>query len=148
MKFTCSTEIQLPKERVVELWKNPENFKFWMDGFVKYEHRSGAPGEVGSTAKIYFKQGNKELELREVVLINDLPDLFQARYEHIHMTNTQTVRFEALGESRTHYSSEIAYTEFHSFLPRLMSWLFSSMFKKPVQKWMNQFKAFAEERGV
>ncbi len=147
MEFTCSVEINLPRARVIELWLNPDNYKYWMDGFEKIEHRSGERGTVGAVSKIYFKQRNNDMELREVILVNELPDVFKARYEHVHMTNTQTVRFESLEPHLTRYTSEIEYTEFHSIIPKLMSWLFSGMFKKPVQKWLNQFKAFAESQS-
>lgn len=60
------------------------------------------------------------------------------------MTNTMTSRFSELGENKTEYTAEIEYTKFNGIIPKLMSMLFPGMFKKQSQKWLEQFKSFAE----
>ncbi|WP_452223149.1 hypothetical protein [Lacinutrix chionoecetis] len=67
-----------------------------------------------------------------------------ALYEHSHMTNTQTTRFKQIDENTTQYTSEVEYIKFNGFVIKLMAKFFPSKFKEQSQKWMNQFKAFAE----
>ena len=53
--FTCSVEIALPVEKVIELFKNTENLKEWQDGFISFEHISGTPGEPGAKSRTQYK---------------------------------------------------------------------------------------------
>jgi len=84
------------------------------------------------------------MELIETIISNNLPDEKKALYVHEHMTNTQTTQFQELSPNQTRYISEVEYTKFNGFMPNLMAKLFPGVFKKQSQKWVNQFKAFAE----
>ena len=145
MKFTCSVEIKQPIARVTELFDAPNNLKEWQDGFVGIEHLSGRPGQPGAKSKLIYNIKNKEMELIETIIKKDLPREFSATYEHKHMTNTMSNRFTSLGSNLTKYDAEIEYTQFNGFLVKMMAFLFPGMFKKQVQKWLDQFKAFAEK---
>ena len=144
MKYTCTIEINLPLNKVVELWSNEAYFKHWQDGFQSITLIEGEPGTVGAKSKILLEQGKRKMELIETIISNNLPTEKKALYEHIHMTNTQTTRFEVVNPNTTRYISEVEYTKFNGFLPKLMAKLFPGMFKKQSQKWMDQFKEFAE----
>ncbi len=145
MKFTCSVDIDLPRNRVVELWENDENLKEWQDGFISYEHQSGDPGKPGAQSKFLYKMGKKgQMELLETIEVNDLPEEFTARYEAASMVNTMKNHFIELDENKTRWETHIDYIEFRGFAIRLMARLMPGVFKKQVQKWLNQFKAFAE----
>ncbi|NNE28656.1 MAG: SRPBCC family protein, partial [Saprospiraceae bacterium] len=139
--------IALPKEKVVELWENPDNLVHWQDGFMGMDHISGNPGQAGakSLMKYQFKRGLMELE--ETILENQLPDRFAGQYDHKHMTNTMVNTFTELPNGDTRWSSEIEYTKFKAFLPRLMAFLFPGMFRKQAQKWFDQFKTFSESQS-
>ena len=143
MKFVCKVEINKPISEVVELWKNEGNFKYWQDGFIKIEHLN-EPDKVGSKSKILFEQNKRKMELIETITVLNLPSEKNAIYEHTHMTNTSTTNFIDLGNSRTEYTAEIEYTKFNGIIPKLMSKFFPGIFKKQTQKWLNQFKEFAE----
>jgi len=145
MKFTCSVDIDLPIDKVTEFFDNTENLKEWQDGFLRIEPISGIPGEPGAKSRIFFKQGKGEMELVETIVVKDLPNEFIATYVHKHMTNMKSDRFIQLETSKTRWESEIEYTQFNGFMPKLMAMLFPGMLKKPVQKWMDQFKVFAEK---
>ena len=41
MKYTCKLVINLPRERVVELFDDPDNLPRWMEGLQSFEHLSG-----------------------------------------------------------------------------------------------------------
>ena len=62
MKYTESIIINLPLERVVELFMNPDNYKHWMEGLQSYEAISGIQGEEGAKTKFSFKMAKREME--------------------------------------------------------------------------------------
>lgn len=144
MKFNCSVEINLPLRKVVELFEDSENLKNWQDGFIKMESLSEKPKEVGAKSKLYYISGKRKIILEETILVYNLPDEFTGRYEAKEMVNTMKNNFVALSDSNTKWTAEIEYTEFRGFIPKLMAKLLPGMFKKQTQKWLNQFKAFAE----
>lgn len=145
MKYICTVEIDAPLEKVVKLWSDERNFKEWQDGFESIELLEGIADTKGAKSKIVLG-GKNHIELIETILSNNLPAEKTARYEHIHMTNTQTSRFEALENNKTLYSSEVEYTQFNGLMIKLMAKLFPSKFKAQSQKWMEQFKRFIENR--
>lgn len=144
MKYTCIVDISLPIDKVVQLWNDENNFKEWQDDFKSIEHLSGIPNTKGAKSKIVF-QGKRRIELLETIISADLPKNKTALYEHIYMTNTQTTRFKTIEDNRTRYISEVEYTKFNGIMIKLMAKLFPSKFKEQSQKWMNQFKEFAEK---
>lgn len=144
MKFTCTVKINQPISKVIDLWEDESKFSLWQDGFNSKTLLEGEKGKVGSKSKIILSQGRKSMELMETVLVNSLPKEFKTFVEHIHMDNTQTVRFRVLSKHDTEYSSEVEYTEFKHIIPKLLAKLFPGMFKKQVQKRLDQFKNLAE----
>ncbi len=144
MKYTCTVDINAPIDRVVALWSNEDNFSKWQDGFQRIELLEGVANTEGAMSKISLQVGRRDMELIETILVANLPHEKKGLYEHIHMTNTQSSRFEALTTEDTRYTSEVEYTEFNGFMARLVSKLFPGMFKKQSQKWMDQFKKFVE----
>jgi uncharacterized membrane protein len=145
MKFSCSVEINKPVEKVIELYDNTENLKKWQDGFVSLEHLSGKPGTPGAKSKLIYKIGKREIELIETISVKNLPHEFSALYETKTMVNTMTNRFIPIGEEKTKYETEIEYTRFNGVMPKMMAFLMPGVFKKQTQKWLNQFKVFAEK---
>ncbi|MFK7807315.1 MAG: SRPBCC family protein [Saprospiraceae bacterium] len=143
MKYTCTVEINKPLEQAVRLWENEDHFKEWQDGFESIEHLSGTPNTKGATAKIIL-QDKRRIELLETIMVSNLPEEKTALYVHDHMTNTQTTRFKKLSNDKTLYISEVEYTKLNGIMIKLMAMLFPGKFKQQSQKWMDQFKAFAE----
>ncbi len=144
MKYTCTINIELPIDQVADLWADKEHFAKWQDGFKSIEPIEGEPNAEDARSRIIYQQGKRKMELTETIITNNLPIEKKALYEHPHMTNTQTTRFEKLSENQTRFISEVEYTQFNGFIPNLMAKLFPGVFKKQSQKWMDQFKAFAE----
>lgn len=148
MKFTCTIDIKKPKNIVAELFANPKYLCEYQDGFISKELISGEAGKNYSVSKMLYKMGKGEMELTETIVENNLPDLFLAKYHHKHMDNTMLCKFEAIDDTTTKYSSEIQYTAFRGFIPKTMAFLFPNMFKKQVNKWLVNFKKFAEQTDV
>lgn len=146
MKFTCTIEIKKPKELVAELFANPNYLKEYQETFISKDLISGNEGENGAVSKMLYKLGKGNMELTETIIENKLPDFFFAQYHHKHMDNTMCCTFEALNENSTQYSSEIHYTAFRGFMPKAMAFLFPSMFKNQVSKWLVNFKNFTENQ--
>jgi hypothetical protein len=145
MKFECSTDINAPLDKVVALFNEPNNFKEWQSGFIGYEPISGTPRTAGAKSAITYINGKRKIVLTETIRVMNLPMEMTALYEHEHMDNTMTNSFTELPDGKTRYTSGIGYIEFHGFMPKLMAFLMPGMFKKQSQKWVDQFKAFAEK---
>ena len=144
MNFTCTVIIDLPIEKVFELFNNTDYLKEWQDDFVSHQHLSGTPGEPGSKSKIIYQTRKHRIELVETILTKTPPYEVSGLYEHKHMVNTMINRFSSVEGDKTKYESEVGYSKFIGFMPKLMGLLMPTMFKKQAQKWANQFKAFAE----
>ncbi len=144
MKYTCSIEIVAPIDKVVELWQDESHFKDWQDGFISIKLIEGNHNEVGAKSRIILNSKFK-IELKETILSINLPYEKKALYEHTHMTNTQTSRFERLKNGNTIYTSEVEYVKFNGLIIKLMAYLFPGKFKQQSQKWMEQFKRFVED---
>ena len=115
-----------------------------ISGSLMKELVSGQMGQEGAVSKMYYKFGKRDMELTETVTKNRLPDSFEAFYHHQHMDNTMKCRFVPLDDNKTRYEYEFEYTRISWVMPKLMAILFPGMFRKQGEKWMRQFKAFAE----
>ncbi len=144
MKHKGAIEINQTLEKVAALFSDPRNLKEYQDGFVKKELISGEQGEVGSVSKMIYKHGKQDMILTETITKNELPHSFEAYYHHKHMDNTMKCNFTALDDKTTKYEFEYEYTRIDWIMPRLMAILFPSMYRKPAEKWLRQFKDFAE----
>lgn len=146
MKYRCSVLINKPIDEVVKLWEDESNFHQWQDGFQSIELISGEKNKEGAVSHILIQQGKMKIELKETVLVNDLPKEKTAKYVHKHMTNTQTTRFLSSSNSATEYISEVEYTQLNGITLKIMAKLFPGKFKAQSEKWMEQFKGFAENK--
>jgi len=146
MKHKGSIEISQTFEKVAALFSNPENLKEYQDGFVKKELISGSQGEVGAISKMTYLHGKQDMILIETITKNELPHSFEANYHHRHMDNTMKCNFVAIDDTTTRYEFEYEYTRIDWVLPKLMALLFPSMYRKPAEKWLRQFKEFAERQ--
>ena len=49
--YTVAIEIDLPRDRVIELFDNPDNLFKWQTGLQSFDHLSGEPGQPGAKSK-------------------------------------------------------------------------------------------------
>jgi hypothetical protein len=147
MKFKTEVTINRPLEIVVKYFSDPQYLEFYQDGFLRKDLISGESGQEKAVSKMYYQQGKREMELEETILNQNLPDHFKGYYHHKHMDNTMEARFKAIDKNTTHYESEIHYTAFRGFMPKLLSIIGKSMFRKQVRKWMYNFKIFVEAQS-
>ena len=142
--YTVEIEIALPRERVVELFDEPENLYKWQTGLQSFEHLSGEPGQVGATSKLVYLNGKHRIELLETITDRNLPDEFSGTYEWSGGRNTLQNRFIALGPDRTRWESTCDY-EFKSLMLKAMGALLPGTFRKQNLSFLKNFKAFCEQ---
>lgn len=142
--YTVDIEIDLPRDRVVELFDNPDNLFKWQTGLQSFELLAGEAGQPGARSKLVFKNGKQTVELIETVTERNLPDEFNGTYEWNSGKNTLRNRFIEIGPERTRWESTCDY-EFSSLLLKLMGFLAPGMFRKQNQSFLENFKAFCEQ---
>ncbi len=146
MKYQGSIEIAKPRNEVVKYFADPSYLGEYQDGFVMKELLKGEQGKEGAVSKMLYKYGNRDMELTETIISNELPDSFESSYHHKHMDNTFKCNFIDLDKQRTRYDYEFEYTRINWVMPKLMAILFPGMYRKQGEKWMRQFKEFVERQ--
>ncbi len=143
MKYTCEIEINLPREKVIELFDNPDNMRFWQPGFISFTPLSGTPGREGAKSRLMYKMGKREVEMIETITKRNLPEEFNGIYEAKGVFNVVNNRFVVLSPDKTKWMSE---SEFQlSGIMRLFGFLMPGAFKKQSYKYLVHFKEFAEQ---
>jgi len=143
---TVEVEVDLPREKVIELFDNPDNLVKWQKGLQSFEHLSGEPGQPGAKSKLVFLNGKHRIELIETVTERNLPDEFNGTYEWKGGRNTLVNRFTELGPNRTRWECTCEY-QFSGFMLKAMGLFAPGMFRKQHLSFLESFKAFAE-KGV
>jgi uncharacterized protein YndB with AHSA1/START domain len=144
MKYEHEITIDLPRERVIELFDNPDNMRHWQPGLVSFEHLSGEPGTPGAKSLLKYDMGKRKIEMVETVTKRNLPQEFSGTYETKGVWNQVENFFEEVDQNTTRWRSV---NEFRcSGFMKLMTWLMPGAFKKQSLTFMNDFKKFAESQ--
>jgi carbon monoxide dehydrogenase subunit G len=142
MKYTNEVLINLPVHKVVELFDNPDNLKKWQPGLISFEHLSGTAGEPGAKSKLKYKMGSREMEMIETITVRNLPVEFSGTYEMKGTLNKISNSFIPVSDNQTRYVTENEF-QFSGFM-KVFGFLFPGMFRKQTQKFLEDFKKFAE----
>jgi len=142
MKYINEVVVKLPLAKVIELFDSEENLFKWQPELLRMEHISGEKGEVGAKSKLTYKMGKREIEMIETITVKNLPDEFSGIYEAKGVWNEVKNYFEAIDEDTTKWHSDCHF-EFKGFM-KLMAFAMPGSFRKQSQKYMDQFKEFAE----
>ncbi len=145
MTYSNEIVINLPREKVIALFDNPDNLKEWMPGLISFEPISGQAGQVGATARLKFQMGRRIMEMKETVTVRNLPEEFSGTYEVKNMFNEVKNKFIALGPDKTKYISESTFK--FSGIMRLFSPFMKGTFKKTSQGYLERFREFAERNN-
>ncbi len=141
MRYQTEIIINLPRQRVVELFDSFENLKQWQEGLVSYEHISGAAGTPGAKTRLHYDMGRRQLKMIETITVRSLPDEFSGIYEAPGVHNIVKNYFHDEGAA----TRWVLDTEFKfSGLMKLTSLLMGGAFRKQTRKGMEAFKRFAE----
>ena len=143
LSYTVQVELNLPREKVLELFEDREARPKWQRGFVSMTHKEGEPGQPGAKSDLVYQMGKRKIEMVETVTLRELPDRFDGTYDAKGVHNVVRNRFIEVGPDKTRWESD---QEFHmKGMMKLFAWLMPGAFKKQSQKYMDDFKAFAED---
>lgn len=145
MRYRNEIEIDLPREKVIELFDNPDNLKKWQPGLVSFSEVSGRPGQPGAKSKLVFEMGKRRIELIETITQRNLPDEFAGTYETKGVFNKISNHFIDMGNGKTKWVADNEF-QFQGFM-KVMGWLMPGAFKKQSQQYLELFKKFAETWG-
>ncbi len=81
MKYTTEVIIELPRQKVIELFDNTENMFKWQEGLKSYDHLEGNPGQEGARTAMVYESRRGELKMTETITKRKLPEEFHAVYE-------------------------------------------------------------------
>ncbi len=144
MKYTTEIVIELPREQVIKVLNNPENMKHWQRGLMSYEELVGPPGEPGAKMRLDYQMGKRRMILTETITTQNFPAEFHANYDTRGIHNIQRNFFYDIDGKSTRWESESEF-KFESLSMKIMGWLIPGAFKKQSQKYLTDFKNFAEQ---
>jgi hypothetical protein len=143
MKYEFEIEINLSRNKVIELFDNPENLQKWQPGFISFDHLEGIAGKPGAKSKIKYKMGKRNIQMIETIISHNLPDAFLVTYETGAMWNKVENYFTEISPDKTKWRT---LNEFNaSGFSKLFVWLMPGAFKKQTLQYMNLFKEFCEK---
>ena len=143
MKYEFEIEINLARNKVIELFDNPENLQKWQPGFISFDHLEGVKGQPGAKSKIKYKMGKRDIEMIETIINNNLPDTFLVTYETGGMWNKVENYFSEISSDKTRRKTV---NEFKAAgFTKIFIWLMPGAFKKQTLQYMKLFKEFCEK---
>ena len=143
MRYSKEITINLPREKVINLFDNSDNMFKWMPGLKTFEHLSGEAGTAGAKSKLVFDMNGRVIEMVETISERNLPETFSATYEAKGVYNEVNNKFIEVNANATKWVID---TEFKfSGMMKIMGVAMKGAFPKQTLKNMNQFKDFAED---
>ena len=142
MRYKTEVFINLPRERVIELFDSFENLKKWQEGLVSFEHISGDPGRPGAKTRLLYDMGRRRMEMIETIIERNLPDEFSGTYDASGVHNIVRNYFYDEGE-RTRWVLDSEF-QFRSFMRIMSLFIPGSKFREQTRGSMEAFKRFAE----
>ncbi|MEX0314322.1 MAG: SRPBCC family protein [Allomuricauda sp.] len=142
MKYTTEIVINLPRKKFLKKLDNVENMKHWQRGLVKYELLSPNPAQEGAQMSLTYKMGKREFDMIETLIKRNLPDEMHTTYDTKGVHNIQKNYFKEENE-KTRWISESEF-QFSGIGMKIMAFLMPGAFKKQSLKYLEDFKAFAE----
>ncbi len=143
MKYTCEITIDLPRDRMVALLDDPENMKHWQRGLESYKQLSGQPRQEGAQMELAYQMGKRHLVMVETLIKYNPPHEMHTTYDTKGVHNIQKNYFKEVDANTSQWISESEF-QFSSFGMKLMGWLMPGAFRKQSQKYLEDFKRFAE----
>lgn len=146
MRYTLEITVAVPRDKVIELFDNPDNLPHWQESLASLELLSGIRGQTGAKSKLVHKFRDHKVEMIETVERRSLPDELIYTYEAKNAWNRVVNRFIEINKNKTMW---VLITEFKctGFL-RVLAFLMPSIFKKASLKDMKEFKGFAESQPL
>mgnify|MGYP001186775128 FL=1 len=142
MKYTTEIVVDVPRAEFIKKMDDPDNMKHWQKGLIGYEQLSTNVGQEGSRMSLSYEMGKRKMDMVETIIKRNLPEEMHMTYDTKGVHNIQKNYFkEENGATRWISESEF---QFSGFGMKLMGLLMPGAFKKQSLKYMEDFKAFAE----
>ena len=143
MRYQIELDIDLPRERVIEIFLDPQNLPKWQPDLVSFEPITGHElRQVGAKSRQIHKMGKREIEIIETITVHNFPNEFSATYEADGVWNLVENLFVDVGGQTTKW---ILNSEFKcSGITRLFAFFMPGAFKKQTLTYMKYFKEFVE----
>ena len=142
MKYSTQVSINLPREKVIELFDSTENLYKWQPGLLKFEPLSGEAGQEGAKSRMVYEARKGELEMVETITTRKFPDEFHGTYEARGVFNQVFNYFTETGSGVTVWRTENIF-RFRGLMA-LMAPFMKKAFTDNTLLTMERFKAFAE----
>jgi len=146
MKYTLEIDIDLPREKVIELFDNTDNMFKWMEGLVGFEHLSGEAGQEGAKSRLKYEMGKRKIEMIETITKRNLPDEFTLTYDAKGVWNEVVNRFVEVSPDKTKWITDQEFK--FSGIMKVIGALMPGSFKKQSYKYLEMFKDFAEKEAA
>lgn len=142
MKYSTEIVVDVPREEFIKKMDDPDNMKHWQQGLIGYEQLSANPGQEGSRMSLSYEMGKRKMDLVETIIKKNLPEEMHMTYDTKGVHNIQKNYFRE-EDGSTRWISETEF-QFSGLGMKLMGLLMPGAFKKQSLKYMQDFKAFAE----
>jgi uncharacterized protein YndB with AHSA1/START domain len=116
-RYTISTQVAAPPERVFALWTNLERMGEWVGGVTGVSDVSGPVDQAGTTYVVHFGPMKSPTEILEV----ERPRRFATRFGNWLLAGRSSATFEPDGDG-TRVTQEF---ETVGWISAVSSWLFS-----------------------
>ncbi len=143
MKYTLSNTINGSLAEVVQKFTEPNGAIHWMEGLQKIERFSETPYEVGAKSNFHFIHRDKEMQISETILEQNLPGQIKFGFQSSMGYNEVEMLFEQLPDSRVKQTNN-TYFELTGLI-KVFGFLMKGMFKKQSLKYMTAFKEYVEQ---
>jgi uncharacterized membrane protein len=144
MKIENSIEIDQPPPVVFDFLMDEENLPLWLTNFIRIEHISGEPGEVGCTSKHVYNENGRVIELMEEITAVKKNQMVAAKYVGAQFDMEVIYHLKSAGENGTqlHLSSDITSKGF--FMKIMTPFIKKSIQKRGIQDLVNLKNAIEE----
>lgn len=144
MKIEHSIEIDQPPPVVFEFLMEEENLPLWLTNFIRIEHTSGEPGEVGSTSKHVYNENGRMIELMEEITGIKKNQMVSAKYVGAQFDMEVIYHLKPVGETGTQLTLSSDITSKGFFMKIVEPFVKKSIQKRGLQDLVNLKNAIEE----
>ena len=145
MKYNTEISINLPREKVLELFLNTDHLKQWQPGLLSFTHLEGEQGEEGSRSELIFEGRKGELVMTETISLKQLPEIIHMKYRSRGVNNDVKNRFTEQEAGVTLWQIENLF-RFKGIMMFMIPFMKHDFIHNTMLN-MDRFKVFAEYGG-
>ena len=145
MRFRIDIDIAQPRERVWAAFTDASLLHEWQVTLKSFAPVSGEPGQPGSVARFVYREGGKDVEMRETIVAREEGRLFAQRLEADMMSSVMRNVFSSLRPETTRWTLEcdIAFRG----IWRVLGPLLRPLLMRKTRDDMLRFRQLAERAG-